>query len=723
MKMRISIKVILLVHLLMYIAIALNILIVRQTICFIYLSFIPGFVLLRILRLKKIDIVDTILFSIGLSIAFSMFIGLLINGLYPLLGISRPLTTIPLTITLSALTLALLLVGYKQDLSRNLNASGWRGMELKAILPQALFLVFPSLLGIMGALYVNTSILLFMIIVIATLYALSVSSTRLIPAKLYPLMIFAISIALLFHTSLISKYIMGADIHLEYYVFKLTETNGHWHSPGIVKNYLFSSCDLANFGSLLSITILPTIYSLLLNIRGEMIFKVIYPFIFSLIPLVLYRIYERQTGKLVALLSTLFFISNPYVFYGGEPLGLTRQMIGELFFVLSIFLLVDKKIALQKKQALFMIFGAALVVSHYSLSYIYLSYVVVIFVLSEKASKKMLNGAMVLLLITMTLSWYMFTSDSPLYTLTFLFKRIPDTFITDLFSPEARSSYVYSRLSSPAQTIAILIDRILLYILQFFILIGIIELIVRKKGKKFDSEYRLMSILSIFILLLCIFIPHFAPAFNLTRLYGVTLLFLAPFIPLGGKAVFSWMKKAGIFLVHRLGRVSYGNLELRLVSILLIASFLFQVGFVHHVTKGVPASNSLDFNRKKTTNDLRIKISFYNAYIPEQDVFSAIWLSKNVDETSRLHADRNSENVVLTSYGLIDRVRVHLLSNSTILEDGDYIYLRRLNVVDGLISTFPVGEPFHISEISSLLNESNKIYSNGDSDIYCVPGN
>jgi len=719
MKMGLSTTAILLLHLLMYTAVGLNIPILRQIIVFTYLLFIPGFVLLRISGLQKIKVVDTILFSVGLSIAFLMFIGLLMNELYPLLGISRPLTTIPVTITLSVLTLALLFFGYKHNLSGNLNASGLQGMESKAISLKSVLFVLPPLLSIVGALYVSIPILLLMITIITALYALSIFSTRLIPAKLYPLMILVISLALLFHVSLISKYIMGADAPLEYYVFKLTEINGYWCRPSIGIN----PSSLANFQSMLSITILPTIYSVLLNIKGEITFKVLYPFVFSLVPLILYRIYEKQTGKLVALLSTLFFMSSTIAFFGIEPLSLNRQIIGEYFFLLLIFLLFHESIAPRTRKMLFLTFGVALIMSHYSLTYIYLFYILFIYVISfKKGSNEIISGASVLLFIIMTFSWYMYVSDSPLRSLTNVFERICYSFNVDLLNPEARSSYVYSRISSAPPTILTLIDRMLFYIQHFFILIGVMGLLVKTTGRKFDREYRLISILSIFLMLLCILIPHFATALNLTRFYAIILLFLAPFFPLGGKAVYNGIKKAGTFFVRRSRNFSPRNMELRLVSIVLIASLLFQSGFVYHVTRDVPSSNSLDINRKKTTNNLRIKINFYNVYIPEQDVFGAIWLSKNVNETSRLYADRNSKNLVLTSYGLIPRDRVHLLSNSTILDGADYIYLRHLNVVDGLISTFPIGEPFDIYEIASLLNESNKIYANGDSEIYCGLG-
>jgi uncharacterized membrane protein len=59
-NMQKSLMAIPIVHLLLYIAIGLNIFLFRQVIVFFYLSFIPGFVLLKILKLKETSFVDVV---------------------------------------------------------------------------------------------------------------------------------------------------------------------------------------------------------------------------------------------------------------------------------------------------------------------------------------------------------------------------------------------------------------------------------------------------------------------------------------------------------------------------------------------------------------------------------------------------------------------------------------------------------------------------------------
>lgn len=710
------VKALLITHILTYVTIGFDIPILRQAVCFFYLTFVPGFVILKVLKLESKRI-DVILFSVGLSIAFLMFTGLVMCELYSIFGVSKPLSTIPLIIAMSSITLSLLLVGCRQDLVISADSNLTSRLKTETISLRAVFLVFLPLLSIIGALWGNTLILLIMIIGIAMLYGLSVSS-RIVPSKLYFLIIFVISIALLFHTSLISKYLMGWDIHLENYVFRSTEIKGYWSPPGVG---VYS--DTARFESVLSITILPTVYSLLLDISGEVIFKVIYPLIFCLVPLVLYRIYEVQTSKIVALLSVLFFMSNSYGFFGVEPLSLGRQMIAELFLVLSIFLIVEKKIPMQKRRALFLIFGAALVVSHYALSYFYIFLIVFTFILLRKwRSRELLSAVSVLLLFTMIFSWYLYVSDAPLMKLTNDFRRVYYNFFADVFNPDARAPQLSTLTSSPTGIIS-LIHRIVFYVQNFFIVIGVAELIVKGKKTEFDSKYRLMSIMSMFVLVLCLAIPYLAVSFQLTRFYAITIIFLAPFFILGGETVFNWVKKTAIPFIHKfshkLGSSSHRGLTLKLVSVVLIASFLFDVGLIDHIAGTYPESYSLDADRRRISKDLNIRMGFYVVYALEQDVLSAVWLSEYMNETCWVYADRDSRLHVLLSYGLIPLEQSYPLFHFLVAEHVGYVYLRRLNVVNGLIVT--PGMVCNISEISSSLDTGNKIYSNGASEIYWPP--
>ena len=111
----------------------------------------------------------------------------------------------------------------------------------------------------------------------------------------------------------------------------------------------------------------PMIYSKLMNIQGEWIFKIIYFLFYALVPLTMYEMYKHNFGKATAFLAAFYFITFPR-FFGEER----RQIIGELFLVLILFTILSSSINFKKKEPLIAIFGISLIVSHYSTFYIFM---------------------------------------------------------------------------------------------------------------------------------------------------------------------------------------------------------------------------------------------------------------------------------------------------------------------------------------------------------------
>jgi uncharacterized membrane protein len=100
----------------------------------------------------------------------------------------------------------------------------------------------------------------------------------------------------------------------------------------------------------------------------------------------------------------------------------------------------------------------------------------------------------------------------------------------------------------------------------------------------------------------------------------------------------------------------------------------------------------------------------------ETDVFAATWLSAHT-RNSVIYTDTISKFNVLTSYGLIDYGRFRTLANTTtITEVNSLIYLGYLNTIHEIIIGYST--LWNTSDIYSLLGTQDKIYSNGDCDIY-----
>ena len=152
--------------------------IIRPLIGFIYLSFIPGYLLLRILRLHKLSGIESFLYALGLSLFMDMFVGFLMNIFYPILGITdKPIAEIPIVITMAGVVFLLCIIAYLRD--KNYNNPDY--IDLKDILnPQVLFLSlipFIAIFGIYLVNYHNNNILLIIMIVVIALVALIIEFT------------------------------------------------------------------------------------------------------------------------------------------------------------------------------------------------------------------------------------------------------------------------------------------------------------------------------------------------------------------------------------------------------------------------------------------------------------------------------------------------------------------------------------------------------------------
>jgi uncharacterized membrane protein len=336
--------------------------------------------------------------------------------------------------------------------------------------------------------------------------------------------------------------------------------------------------------------------------------------------------------------------------------------------------------------------------------------------------RKTITGGFVLLFFLITFSWYIYVSTSPLETLSGLVTHISKSFFIDFLNPEARGTI--SKAIAPAHITSSpvqLIDFVINKFPYFFILIGIIYLFKNYKQKEFDWEYGLMVAASAFIVLLVIVVPRLAPAFEADRFYHVTLFYLAPVCILGGKAFFEFTLKpfarAHVKPSKNIMHVSASGL--RPLCIFLAILFLFNVGFIQEVFRDVPTSRSISFMRMKTSNNNETKAIFYNGYTPEQDVFSAIWLSKMAGNNSKIYADLVASHQVLRGYGMIIVEREYYLSSDVTIENGSYIYLQSLNV-EGIFITKERARArkIEVIDLPQVINNANKIYSNGASEIY-----
>lgn len=691
-KARDFLVVILLLQSIIYATVLFDVPVARQAIGFLYLTFIPGIVILKLLKLdKQLDGLETILFSVGLSVAFLMLAGLLVNEFGFLLGISEPLSLMPLMIIFNSLILIGGVLVYLRSEDGKLF-----GAEALGLSPLALLLPILPILSVLGAMWVNAYennvILLFMIIAISLLFVIAVISKKLLPPKLYPLVILVIAISLLYHSSLISNYIWGADIHMEYFIFKTTENNAHWSS---VFMYPWDTV-YGRINSMLSVTILPTIYSSLLNMDATWVLKILYPIIFSFVPLALYKLWQKNIGAKRAFMAAFLFMAMS-TFYT-EMLGLNRQMIAELFFILLLLVVLSKEMKPFNRITCFMIFSVALITSHYALAEIFLLFISLVWIsmVAMKRPSRNVTVTLVVFFFVAMFSWYLYTSSSAVFDSLVSFGNSVYDQLGGFFNPASRGQTVLRGLGLEApSTIWNMFSRAFAYLTEFLIFVGFVGLITKRMNNYFEKEYFVFTVMAIAFLGALIAVPGLAGMLNMTRFYHILLFFLAPLCVLGGEVLAK--------LVSRQRTELWASV---LLLIVLVPYFLFQTGFVYEIT----GTQSWSVPLSKYRMDRSILMGTY-AYVNGWQASGAIWLNGYVDAQSvQVYADWSAHE--LGSYAMVRYVQY--LSNTTEVPPYGIVYLSYLNIVEGIILGAYI---FNTTELS-FINDMNKVYVNGGCEIY-----
>lgn len=695
-------------QLLVDMTILLNVVVVRQALGLVYLTIVPGAILLIFLRHDGLDFAEKFLFSVGLSIVSVMFIGLILNNI-GLLFQQPTLSTPTLLITTNTLVFSLCALCY--FIKKNVQLSK---TKLDFNLLSTLSLGLPILAAV-GTTLVNSNgnsaILLVLIGIIASL----VLASSIIKGINRPLILFTISVAVLFFGSLVSNYIIGYDSHPAYNVFKITQENGVWNSTIADADSI-----VLRSNQMLSVTILPTIYSEMLSLQGTWVFKIVYPLIFAFVPVGLYQFYQKYMGKKEAFVAAFVILASMTFFY--ELPGLPAQIISELFLILLLITVFHKKISPTTKILFFIIFSGGMIVSHYGVSYIFLFLIAFTWLVSYirkrqptiTATHVILSATYVILFFAMAFLFYIYTSQSASFnSLVEMGGNIQRSFLNDLFNPLARQESALKAVGvgEPATSVWHWLGRIFQYAVQFFIILGIALVVLKKKiVSNLDYEYFLMSL----AMLVFALIPLVAPSFNLlnvTRTYHISLLFLAPFFVMGGISFFSSLPK------FREKRIN----PFLIISLVIISLFLFETGFVYELTGDVSYSTSLSKYRMNRT------LYYGVGYLTESvDVYSAMWLHSNLGLTAntRVYADVVSASFPLTSYAVFPRSQTEILTNTTTFDrSGAYVYLRNFNTFDGKIfgKGYIEGRVWNTSDIIPQLMATSKIYTNGGTEIYLVP--
>jgi len=706
--------------------------ILRPIVGFFYITFIPGLLILRILRLHKLSNIETLLYTVGLSLTTLMFTSLLMNIFYPKLGISGPISTTPLIITISAMVLILCILCYFRD--KDFSDSSF--LDIKNILsPPALFLFLIPFFSIFGAYFVNTYqnniLLLILLIIISSVPVLIIFKK--IPERLYSLAVFVVSISLLYHFSLISNFLIGTDVLTEFFYTKLTLIESQWDPSS---------------RSVISTTLLPVIFSKFCDISITWVYKIIFPFFFSLVPIGAYYIYNKvpslKLDKCKSFLA-IFFVMSILTFYHVMP-GLAKQSLAALFYILIMMIaFVGEKKSFGFK-ILLLSFSVCLIFSHYGMSYLFLILLTTILFWSLFfRGQKLLNINWIFLcfFFLSCITWYAYTEGaSNLNSVIYLGRHLVSN-LKLLGSPSAAASTRILYGESP--NLLHIFYRYISYVSVFLIFVGgfslffnMLKTYISKKREK-NLEFKLL-VLANFVLLGITILPIRSLGFGFSRIFHITSLVLAPCIVIGARTLYNTFTAITTKSLNNLRKCSKNNFSRRkyevlksdhskrILAIFLTFFLLFNSGFVFEVTKDpYPSSIPLSLNSseknvpKENLLDLRAFVQ------TEGDISGAVWLKENKECNYTIYATYYDIRVhSLESYALL-MGKYKPITPSTQNESG-YIYLWYINTQLGLGSTSPtfqerftkikLNRTWPIKLLSPNIYMSNKIYSNNISQIY-----
>jgi len=578
-------------------------------------------------------------------------------------------------------------------------------LRAKAIARHSWLLTFP-LLTILGSILQSHHIGYILIIAIAI--AIGLAAFGKIEHKLYPWLLFSIGLSLVWQTTLASSYLVGTDIHLEYYYAQATATSGSW-------NYTMPCA----YNSAMGTVLFTPLAANLLHIDTAWLLKVVPPLFLAGVPVVLYYMFKSQISEKAAFLAATFFIIVPV--FAMEVPALARQEYAMLFLVLCMMLIVVRIEGLGKwRVPLIIATGILVALNHYSMWVMLMVFLIVALPVSAIAkqlgavstlSSKHLSIATATILLA-GLGYYCLTSQGviigkliwliPNFAVAeYLFSMLPAWILTLEVAPIPITDAYYEPLMMMAMgqdfTTSISwgnLFRIVQYLTQVLIAVGgvfILYRIIRYRQSVFTAEYFGFVTAGVVLIILCFTCPAFSWTMNASRIYHIALLGLAPLFVIGGKLVLRHYKW--------------------LVLGVLLPYFAFTSGAVFELTTTSSIETiNMPYNIALSNHRLDLSGSFSQADIVVRDWASA-------QNLNAIYSDFHGANLLAERYGIHGVEKLpHDLAE---VPSDSYIFLRERNEQEQMLVYWTGAGmrkfvSYEEADISILKESREVLYKSGD---------
>ena len=684
---------------LMDLSVIFNIPFLRPAFTFLFLTFIPGILILQILRLNKIELLKKMVLWVGLSLAFLMITGIILNTLYPIL--ITPLSLIPVLITLNIFIILLSVIVYLRNSATFNESFGDYKFSLddKLYFPLIFPFIFP-ILAVLGTYLMNISqnnILLLIMLLLIPLYLIVVVvlRDRIHPAT-YAFALWLIGLSLLLMQGLTSSNLMGRDVHEEYYCFQLVQYYSHWD----LNNYYNS------INACLSVTILPQVYQVISGLGGEYVFKLFMALIGSVTPLIVYLVARKYLVSKYAFLGALLFIFQLFFL---SLLGAVRQEIATIFFFLAVLVIFDFEMSKWPRKLLIIIFLFSMLISHYSTAYV--AFILILPILLWPFFDKLIrerrldftNFDLILISLALIIIWYVlvakvqFASGAEVVAQTVQTAASSGGVSTSSLV-STRGAYVLGVLGVVLKNLPNTVSVIANDLIFATIILGLLGILrkYRYYHEKFKMQFLIGIIISIALLILFVTLPYISIAYDVVRLFFQLIIFLAPVFVIGGIVISRLIKKP--------------KWDVYVLLILLL--FLFTcVTYLQYSALGEPYSPYYENN-----SIIRQEEFIYNS-----ELVSAQWLYQNRVDNLTIYSDGSDNSRFLTAYGNnINNVNLNgsFFGWNQSINQG-YIYLGYVNVNNNQVIDIDTDIiRVDIKPYSNLFKGKSIIYDDGGSQIW-----
>ena len=511
--------------------------------------------------------------------------------------------------------------------------------------------------------YGSNRIIMLALVLIAIYPILIILSRSNISDNIFPIAIYSIGLSLLLHVSLTGSFINGADMQTEYFM-----------ANNVIKTAYWSQSVTNNVNSMLSIVMMAPMSSILLGLDLVWTFKIIYPIIFALVPVILFFIYKKTLGDRLSFLTTIIFMFTPF-FFLNMPFH-ARVQIVELLVVLFIFTVtyVNNITSSMRFIGIMLLFG--IVVSHYGMAYLFLFLMLLSFLIQKLPNKffgkffgtfdshikSKIFTIFLAIYIVILISWYLYTSESqPFKTIVIMFDDIGYSIFNDLLNPYSRdlvnlvSREEFSTIRSIVKwsNAAIILS----------IIIGFTNVFFNQKKFNFDKNFFIFSLGSIVILGASIGIPSFSSKLSFERLYQILLIFLAPFAIIGLSTIFMMRNSARFELM---------------ISVILSIFLLFNVGFVSEIVHDKFPIN-IALNKSVPTTSY--------SYYTQNDVVATQWLNRYGIDDGKYFGSLFQGEFIMQAFMVKNMFVYNAATNDTCYDGTNYMLItNKETVYDQIVS-------------------------------------